>query len=134
MVPGDILKFPNECSDNHSYEEPGDVHIVLREADETSRLVRIEDTLHITHTISLSEALMGTKYVVKGHPAHPNGLTVDIPIGTMKGDTITVEGEGMPCRGTARRGNLNVLISLEIKPDEKASLVRKKELVASLFT
>jgi DnaJ-class molecular chaperone len=134
MVPGDMLKFPNECSDNHSYEEPGDVHIILREADDISRLVRIEDTLHASHTISLSEALMGTKCIIKGHPAHPNGLSVDIPIGTMKGDTITVEGEGMPRRGTTRRGNLNVSISLEVKPNEKASLVKNKELIASLFT
>jgi DnaJ-class molecular chaperone len=52
----------------------------------------------------------------------------------MKGDTIIVEGEGMPRRGTTRLGNLNVSISLEIKPEEKASLVKNKELVASLFT
>lgn len=134
MVPGDTLKFANECSDNHSYEEPGDVHIILREADEVSRLVRIEDTLHASHTISLSEGLMGTKCVIKGHPAHPNGLTLDIPIGTMKGDTVVVEGEGMPCRGTTRRGNLNIIISLEVKPEEKASLVKNKELIASLFS
>jgi DnaJ-class molecular chaperone len=134
MVPGDILKFPNECSDNHLYEEPGDVHIILREADNISRIVRIEDTLHATHTISLAEGLLGTKCIIKGHPAHPNGLTVDIPVGTMRGDTIIVEGEGMPRRGTTRRGNLNISILLELKPEEKASLLRNKELVARIFT
>jgi len=134
MVPGDTLKFPNECSDNHSYEEPGDVHIILREADDISRLVRIEDVLHATHTISLSEALLGSKCVVNGHPAHPNGLVVNIPQGTMRGDNIVVEGEGMPCRGTTRRGNLQVSISLEIKEDEKKRLNNNKELIASIFT
>ena len=52
----------------------------------------------------------------------------------MKGDTVVVEGEGMPCRGTTRRGNLNIIISLEVKPEEKASLVKNKELIASLFS
>ena len=133
MIPGDTLKFMNECSDNHSYEEPGDVHIILREADDISKLVRIEDALHATHTISLSEALLGSKCVITGHPAHPNGLSVNIPQGTMKGDTLIITGEGMPCRGTTRRGNLNISISLEIKPDEKNRLIQNKELIASLF-
>jgi molecular chaperone DnaJ len=134
MVPGDTLKFPNECSDNHLYEEPGDVHIVFREADDISRLVRIEDVLHATHTISLSEALLGTKCTINGHPAHTNGLVVDIPQGTMHGDNIIVQGEGMPCRGTTRRGNLQISISLEVKMDEKNRLIHNKELIASIFS
>jgi len=133
MASGDTLKFPNECSDNHAYEEPGDVHIIVREADETSRIVRIEDSLHSTHKISLSEGLLGTKYVLSGHPAHPNGLTIDVPIGTMHGDTVIVQGEGMPCRGTTRRGNLHVSISLEVKPDEKTRLIQNNDVIARLF-
>jgi len=133
MGPDDIMKFPNECSDNHSYEEPGDVHIILREADDVSRLVRIEDTLSTVHRITLREALLGSKMVVQGHPAHPNGLTVNIPVGTMHGDTITVEGEGMPCRGTTRRGNLQISISLVINESEKERLIKNQDLLNTLF-
>jgi DnaJ family protein A protein 2 len=133
MGPGDVMKFSNECSDNHGYEEPGDVHIILREADDVSRLVRIEETLSTVHTITLSEALLGSKMVVTGHPAHPNGLTVNIPIGTMHGDTITVSGEGMPCRGTTRRGNLQVSISLTITQSEKERLLQNQDTLRSLF-
>lgn len=134
MNPGDILKFPNECSDNHMYEEPGDVHIVLREADESGALLRIESTLHANQTISLSQALLGTHCIISGHPAHPSGLKVHIPVGTMKGDTIVVEGEGMPSRGTTRKGNLHVSISLEVKDSEKNALLKNSELIASLFS
>jgi DnaJ-class molecular chaperone len=133
MVPGDVMKFMNECSDNHAYEEPGDVHIILREADETSSISRFEENLLTNHTISLSEALLGTTILVKGHPGHPNGLTVEIPAGTMRGDTITVAGEGMPCRGTTRRGKLQVAISLDVKKEEKEKLIANKELLSSLF-
>ena len=134
MVPGDVLKFQSECSDNHSYEEPGDVHIVLREADEISNLIRIEDTLNTTHRLTFSEGLLGTKHTIKGHPAHPNGLVVDIPPGTLRGDVVIIEGEGMPCRGTTRRGNLNISITLDLTADDKQRLVQNRELFVKLFS
>lgn len=134
MLPGDVLKFPNECSESHMYEEPGDVHIVLREGDESGTLLRIENTLHANHNISLSEALLGTHCVLQGHPAYPNGIKVDIPAGTMNGDTVIVEGEGMPFRGTTRKGNLHVSMSVEVKESEKKALLKNSELIASLFS
>lgn len=133
MSPGEILKFKNECSDNHDYEEPGDVHIILREGDDTQRIVRIEDTLHVTHTINLSQGLLGSEFKLYGHPAHPDGLLVKVPIGTMKGDTITVVGEGMPLRGTTRRGNLNVSIALEVNKSELECLVKNHQVLQAIF-
>jgi len=133
MNPGDVLKFYSECSDNHSYEEPGDVHIVLREADELSSLIRIEDGLHTTHKISLSEGLLGTKHTVKGHPAHPNGLIVDIPPGTLRGDIVVIEGEGMPCRGTTRKGNLHIAITLDLTADDKNRLIQNRDVFIKVF-
>jgi DnaJ family protein A protein 2 len=134
MIPGDVLKFNSECSDNHSYEEPGDVHIVLREADEVSTLIRIENDLHATHKLSLSEGLLGTKYTIKGHPAHPNGLTVDIAPGTLRGDIVLIEGEGMPCRGSTRKGNLNIAISLDLTADDKQRLIKNRDLFVKVFS
>jgi DnaJ-class molecular chaperone len=133
MAPGDVMKFPNECSDNHDFEEPGDVHIVLREADETSVFSRMEGDLSAPIKISLSECLLGTTRVLNGHPGNPQGLTVTIPAGSNSGDIITVVGEGMPLRGTAQRGNLQLMIHLDIKAHEKEVLLKNQETLKSMF-
>ena len=134
MVPGDILNFPNECSDNHMFEQPGDVHIVLMEADEPSlSLTRNGETLNYSHKITLSEALLGSQFVINNHPAHQNGLTINVPPGTMRGDVIVIENEGMPCRGNTRRGNLNVSIQVEVTSKEKESLINNKAIISTLF-
>lgn len=134
MSPGDILKFPNECSDHQDYEEPGDVHIILREAEETTSFSRIEADLSVTVKITLAECLLGCTRVLSGHPAHPNGLTVIVPAGSNSGDTVTVAGEGMPCVDKTQRGNLQLLVYLEIRKSEKDALVTNHEALKEIFT
>ena len=122
MKPGETMVFQNECSDHSDYEEAGDVHIVLREADEPSSFTRIGDDLTITVNITLRDCLLGCQRTLDGHPAHPKGVIVNIPPGTIRGDTVFIKGEGMPCRGTPRRGNLQLIISMEVTASEKEHL------------
>jgi len=134
MTPGDSMTFPNECSDHPDFEQPGDVHIVMREADESSVFARVGDDLSVVVNITLMESLLGCQRILHGHPGHPKGLTVVIPLGTLRGDTITIRGEGMPRRGTAQRGNLELTISMEMKQEERDALVKNAEAIKNIFT
>ena len=134
MQVGDIIEFYGESSDQHEYEQPSDVHIVLQENDDNLTLTRLGDDLSTVVNINLSAALMGSEYVVQGHPAHPDGLKVTIPAGTMRGDVITVKGEGMPRRGTTQRGNLQMTVSVEVTPQEKERLVKNLEVLKGVFS
>jgi len=133
MKPGETMIFQSECSDHADYEEAGDVHIVLREADEPSAFNRIGDDLTFTVSIGLKDCLLGCQKLLEGHPAHPKGVLVNIPPGTIRGDTVTISGEGMPCRGTAQRGNLQLIISMEVTGAEKELLRTASKSFSSIF-
>jgi len=133
MKPGESMAFPNECSDHPEFEEPGDVHIVMREADESSTFNRIEDDLSNTTSINLRDSLLGCKRTLQGHPAHPRGLVVEIPPGTIRGDTVVIQGEGMPCVGTTKRGNLQLIISMNVTDAEKRALVASAGTLMGMF-
>lgn len=133
MSPGDIIEFYGESSDQHEYEEPSDVHIVLQENDDNLTLTRLGDDLSTVVNITVKSALIGCTYMVQGHPAHVNGLNVVIPAGTMRGDVVTVKGEGMPRRGTTQRGNLQITVSVDITQNERELLVKNVELLKSIF-
>ena len=134
MNPGETITFQNECSDHPDYEQPGDVHIIMREADEHSSFTRIGDELSIVVNICLEESLLGCERILQGHPAHPRGLTVTIPPGTIRGDTLMIKGEGMPRRGTTQRGNLQMTISMELKQDEKEKIIKNADMIRKIFT
>lgn len=136
MKPGESLIFHNECSDQHEYEEPGDVHIVLREAEESNALTRSGDDLKTVASISLQQALVGGVVQVYGHPAHSKGLRVEIPIGSMRGDVITVVGQGMPRRGAdaaTQRGSLYVTIGLDVLDCDRDLLLKNKDALDAMF-
>ena len=134
MNPGETLTFQNECSDHPDYEQPGDVHIIMREADERSPFTRMGDDLSIVVNITLADSLLGCQRVLQGHPGHQNGLTVTIPAGTLRGDTITVKNEGMPRRATTQRGNLQITVSMDLKHEEREKILRNADLIRKIFT
>lgn len=133
MRVGEVLVFPNECSDNHDYMEPGDVHIILQEADDDSEIRR--DGIHFNTKIvlSLSESLLGTKKIVRGHPAHPDGLEIELPVGLTSGIVHSVEGKGMPRRQEGGFGNLQCLIEVRVSEEEKKKLVEQSAMLRAIF-
>ena len=135
MKPGDVLKFERECSDQHEYEEPGDVHIIMRDAEEPGTIKRDGDSLKVVLSVPFMTALVGGRATVEGHPAHPEGLVVTIPTGSMRGDTITVAGEGMPRRGAGAsgRGNLYVTLAVELTAHDRAVLEKNKDRIGAMF-
>jgi len=133
MKSGDVMKFPGECSDHHDYEEAGDVHIVMRDAEEKTTMVRKGDDLTTIVPVTLRELLLGAQKTLYGHPAHPIGLKVDIPVGVMRGDIVVIKGEGMPRAGNATRGNLLLTISIELKDTEKDVLKHHATDLKAMF-
>lgn len=133
MVPGDVLNFENECSDQAEYSEPGDLHIHLQEADEDVRFKRLgKDDLEATTQINLKAALLGCKERMDTHPAHPQGLVVEIPAGVQNGDVIRIEGEGMPRKGGGR-GALCLTVRITASAEEKAALINHREYIEKMF-
>jgi DnaJ family protein A protein 2 len=131
--PGEMLVFEKECSDQHEFVEPGDVHILLREATETYGLQRSGDDLTAVLSVPFRTALLGGKEVLRGHPAHPDGLAVEVPHGSMRGDVITVAGEGMIRKSSNTRGNLVVTLSVDVSTEDKERLRLNQEALRALI-
>jgi DnaJ family protein A protein 2 len=140
MLPGEVIKFPGECSDDHDYEEAGDVHIVLQEADEENRFLRggglngigREDIL-VNTTVTLEEGLLGCSQKIPGHPGSPEGLVIDIPMGIQNKQRFCVKGLGFTrVRGTAP-ADLYVYVEVRPTDTEKEVLKTRAEDFRALF-
>ena len=134
MKPKDLIVFNKECSDQAEYDEAGDVHIVLQEADEDIRFKRLNgsDDIITSTTISLRDSLLGCSEKMEGHPAHPQGLVVEIPVGVQHAEVIIVKGEGMPKKSGC--GDLRVTVSVRATEAEKAILSANKDALQEMFT
>lgn len=137
MRPHEVIILEKECSDQERYIEAGDLHIVLQEADEDIRFKRIAftDDLKTEVKICLRDSLLGSTERLQGHPGHPNGYVLTIPVGVQSGSTFIVKGEGMPRKGfTGERGDLRVLVTLHAKEAEINILKENREKLEGMFT
>jgi len=131
---GDVLTFEGMCSDNHDFEKPGDVLIRLMKADdaEGADIVRDGASLKYDCVANLSESLMGFSRVIKSHPAHSDGLTIDIPAGTQNGEVIAISNKGMPVSGGF--GDLYVKVQIKVEMTERKALETHRAILQSIFT
>ena len=122
------------CSDHHDFEKPGDVLIRLMKADdaEGADIVRDGGSLKYECVANLSESLMGFSRVIKSHPAHSDGLTIDIPAGTQNGEVITISNKGMPVSGGF--GDLYVKVHIKVELTERKALETHRAILQSIFT
>jgi DnaJ family protein A protein 2 len=120
MMPGNTIVFSGMCSEHPQFTEAGDVTVILREAeeenDDTSQWSRDGSRLKTSVHINLTEALLGTIKIIKGHPGYPNGLPIEIPAGRQNMWLGTFSGLGMPIRGTPRYGD--ALITVLVSPTD----------------
>jgi DnaJ family protein A protein 2 len=131
MSVGQVIIFERECSDNHDYMEPGDVHIKLQEADEDIPLERKGDSLHTQIALSLAESLLGTERKIDGHPGDA-GLKVTLPPGLMSGTSFTVAEKGM-ATSSGKFGDLVCHITVTVKPDELEKLKTQSTMLRAIF-
>jgi molecular chaperone DnaJ len=130
---GDIITFAEMCSDQIEFEKSGDVIISLTKADEDLDLLRDGSFLRHDCVIGLGESLLGCTRVVKSHPAHPNGLTVDIPAGTQSGEVVNIKGLGMPLPVQGGFSDLLVKVTVRMNESEKKALETHKVILQSIF-
>lgn len=124
--PGDVLKFEEMCSDIQGFEKAGDFHIRLVAADEELSVERDGQNLRTRISISLADALLGCKRVVVDHPS--GSVEVEIPCGTMSGETVIVSGKGM-----ISTGDLLVNVTVRATDAEKKTLEANKAILQGLF-
>jgi DnaJ-class molecular chaperone len=126
MMPGNTIVFSGMCSDHPSFTDAGDVTVILKEADEenpfTALWAREGSRLKTTVTVSLTESLLGTIKMIKGHPGYPNGLPIDIAVGIQNMWVGTFPGLGMPIRGTPRHGEAVITVLVVPTPEELQAL------------
>jgi DnaJ-class molecular chaperone len=132
MKPGEVLVFPKECSDDPNFDEPGDVHFKLQEADGDEGWTRKGDDLETQVTVSFQESLLGCTKGLQGHPGFP-GLEITVPVGTLNGETVTVTGKGMPKKGTGEFGVLRCHVNVTISEKDKEILQRNKPMIQAMF-
>ena len=127
MKEGDSLIFENACSDDPDYDKAGDVHIILKNADDDNGWIRKGDDLENTVILDYNQSLIGTTMKLVGHP-RSDELWIDIPGAVVTGDIITVQNEGMPARGSkGKKGNMKLLI--KVRPtDVEREMIRNSDL------
>ena len=120
MMPGNTIVFSGMCSDHPQFTEAGDVTVILREAEEenpdTAQWSREGSRLKTTIHLTLTESLLGTIKMLKGHPGYTNGLPIEIPVGVQNMWVGTFSGLGMPIRGTPRYGD--AIVTVLVQPTE----------------
>jgi DnaJ family protein A protein 2 len=132
MKPGEVLVFPKECSDDPNYDEPGDVHLILQEAAGDDGWVRKGDDLETSITIDFAESLLGCSKTLKGHPGYPNGLEVQIPVGTLHQQEVVVSEKGMVKRNGGH-GALRVRVMVNITEKDREILTRNQPILSAMF-
>jgi len=147
MREGDRITFPGKCSESPQFDSPGDVILVLRAVNTDSDVwIRNGDTLTVSVTLSLAESLLGWERQLEGHPSG-RSLHIVWKDGVLReGETLRIEGWGMPCTGSEALGDMRLVCHvaeqsawsdeqrralLSVWPDWKEPVVKEDTVVAS---
>jgi DnaJ family protein A protein 2 len=132
MKPGEVLVFPKECSDDPSYEEPGDVHFLLQDAAGDDGWTRKGDDLETHCAMTLVESLLGCSKTLQGHPGYPDGLEIQIPLGAQNGEVLVVQEKGMKRKG-AGFGALHCKLHISVTDKDREVLKRNEPMLKAMF-
>jgi DnaJ family protein A protein 2 len=133
MRVGDVITFPGESSHSEGYQEPGDVIVELAAADEEHSWERTGDLLKHRISLTLAEALCGTRIMLEGHPAFDKGVGIEIPAGVQNRQDIIVEGLGMPRLGGGGFGDAVLMLNVIPTQQERDVLEQKKYILEDVF-
>ena len=133
MKPGEVLVFSKECSDDPNYEEPGDVHILLQEAQGDNGWDRKGDDLETQIPLTLSESMLGCTKTLGGHPGYPDGLTIQIECGVQNNKTLVYQDKGMIKKGSSSYGNLHCKIHINVTDKDREILKRNEPVLKAMF-
>ncbi len=88
----------------------GDLYVVVR-VREDERFLRDGDDLVTVVDVAAPRAALGGTIQV---PTLDGDIPVELPAGTQPGETITLNGRGMPPLGRGRTGDLRIVVSVAI--------------------
>jgi DnaJ-class molecular chaperone len=134
MKSGDIVRFAGESSHVEDYTEPGDVLVELVEADEDHGWERLGDVLKNRVSLTLGEALCGKVVRLNGHPAHEEGVFIQIPAGVQNRQEIIIEGLGMPRVIGSGYGEVVIVLTIMPTKEERAVLETNTDHLRTLFS
>jgi DnaJ family protein A protein 2 len=116
MSVGEQLMFGGACSETTEYDMPGDVVIILEEAESAAGWMRKGADLHFTAALTLAQSLVGADIVLADHPKMRDGedeVLVHLPGPVIGGDILCVKGLGMPMHGKEGAfGNLYLTVKI----------------------
>lgn len=108
---GTRLRLTGRGESVGQFGRAGDLHVELYVADDP-RFERIDSDLVHRTVIGLVEAALGSRSKV---PLLDGGaIDLEIPSGTQPGTTFRLDGEGIPHLGRRGRGDLIVVVDVEI--------------------
>jgi DnaJ-class molecular chaperone len=125
MNPGEQLTFEGACSETADYDSPGDVVIILEEAESAAGWTRKGADLNFEVGLKLGQALVGCNVCLTDHPKVREGgeqIYVNIPGPVISGDVLRVKGLGMPRKGSATATAASygdLYITVKIFPDDE---------------
>jgi len=112
MSAGETITFPGECCESSDYDTPGDVVVMLRAAP--SRYEWKGSDLHLTHTISFADSILGFEVTLDDHPSRKQQVFRWAGGPIIHGTVLAMEGKGMPRKNGGGYGD--VKIKLNVKP------------------
>jgi molecular chaperone DnaJ len=89
---------------------PGDLYVVVR-VKEDERFLRDREDLITVVDVPAPLAALGTTIQV---PTLDGDVPMEVPAGTQPGETIVMNGRGMPPIGRGRTGDLKVVVNVVI--------------------
>jgi len=107
---GQAIRVPGEGEPGEAGGPYGDLHVVVRVAEH--KLFRREDDHLVLHVpISFAQATLGATFSV---PTLDGEQSITIKPGTQHGELLRIAGAGLPNLRGGRRGDLAVVLAVEI--------------------
>ena len=128
---GEVLIFPEACSEVPEYEKAGDLQFQISRAA-GGAWTRSGRHLETEVVLCLGEGLLGTQVELEDHPSGET-LFVQIPPGCFSGDVLCLTGYGMPVKGSSQNGDLYIKIKVVVKGSERDTLVSAQGLLKPMF-
>jgi DnaJ family protein A protein 2 len=130
MREGESVTFAGECSESPEYETPGDVVVTLRLAP--SRYEWRGDNLHLTHTISFKESILGFVVTLDDHPSRKQQILRWSGGPLIHGTVLSMDGKGMPTKSGGVFGDLKIKLNV-VEPPRVPWTPEQRAMLESVF-
>ena len=114
MRENESMVFEGECSESPEHDAPGDLVITLRLAP--SRYEWKDNNLHLTHTITFKESILGFVVTLDDHPSRKQQVLRWSGGPLIHGTVLSMDGKGMPKKSGSGFGDLKIKLNITEPP------------------